>query len=181
MKIDLIELLSKEDICHPSRISNLQINGDNSLSLSVSGFPWWLGELRTKEEGEITFHFEGIRDGSIEANLILHDMFDEDLEIFDATKLSDCDWAKGTECEIFCFHDFLVSANCPYSVSHYLNFGHSDKLEDFLSIAKKDSFLLFRGPEYAGKMILKALEIYKDQYRLLSCHTDFQYIPEPIF
>ena len=180
MQISLLELLSEKEICHPSRIIDLQFYSNNSLKITVTGFPWWLGDTRTSDEGKITFHFEDIEDGSIEPNLILHDMFDEDLEKFEAIKLSDCEWARGTECEIFCsapltspmeiykiFHDFLISTNCPYKVSDYLNFGISNKIEDFVSMTKKNNFLLFTGAESAGKIIVDALEAHKHQYKIL--------------
>ena len=42
IRLDLMELLAKQPIVHPTRVERVTICGDR-MEMVVSGYPWWLG------------------------------------------------------------------------------------------------------------------------------------------
>ena len=171
MRTDLVDLLRTRTIIHPTRISIWEFSSRSDMRLEVTGFPWWFENQETGSEGRITFHLEGITDGSLDAELLCEDGYDEALEFFDVRPLSELEWANGDHWEIYCsgplssplelfveLHEFLRSANCPYQPDHYLNFGFSGSFNDFREITSSNSYLLCSGPEFVSSRVCRSLE-----------------------
>src|SRR6476661_7140904 len=93
MKTDLIDLLRKREIVHPTRIVAVE-GGHRQLRISLEGWPWWRDGPTDREE-RILFSFEGIEEGLLDAATLLDIEEDEALELCSVSPLSEMPWAAG--------------------------------------------------------------------------------------
>ena len=173
MRVELVELMRRRELCHPSRYTLLRSYCDSALQIEVTGYPWWLANPENVSGKKITFHIEGITDICLNRDVFGADPCEEDLESIDVRPLSEHDWAKGMHGKVYCSaplvnpldvyasaHDFLLSINCPYGPERYLNMGEFGSLDEFVAIASENSFLLCSGPEMIRQ---KACGVLEDQ------------------
>ena len=180
MRVELVELLRTRDICHPSRFILLESKNKSDIRIEVTGYPWWLNNPNPDLDRKISFYFEGISDGLLTSDVFQADYFEEDLKSFDVRPLSEHEWAKGVNCDVYCnsplsnsleiyasVHDFLLSAECPYAPERYLNMGNSGSISEFATIASSNSFLLCHGPEAVCHVVSRVLEICGAKFNVL--------------
>jgi hypothetical protein len=166
MKADLLDLLRQREIVFPTRIAAVE-GGHRQLRVTIAGCPWWreteMGE-RLQEE-QIVLLFEGIQ-GLLDAETLLDWEYDEALESFEVSPLSEQRWANGlTSYSTYCSErlpdplrlysvvaDYLWEAGAPRSPRDYLNVPHGT-LASFCAITATTSYLLARAPEYLHQMI----------------------------
>lgn len=171
MRIDLVELLRTRTIAHPSRIVTIESRCASEVRIAITGFPWWLENPPTDKDGQITFHFVGITDGTLDAEIFQSDPFNEDLEYFDVRPLTELEWSKGAHCDVYCngplprslnvyatLHEYLQSVDCPYGPERYLNMGDGGSLRELSEIATSKSFHLCRGPETICDVVSAEIE-----------------------
>lgn len=171
MRIDLVELLRTRTIAHPSRFVTVESRCASDIRIAVAGFPWWFENPPADEDRQITFHFEEITEGTLDAEIFTSDPSNEDLELFDVRPLSELLWSKGAHCNLYCngplpnplnvyaaLHDFLLSVGCPYGPERYLNMGDGGSLSEYSGIATSKSFHLFRGPETICEVVCAEVE-----------------------
>ncbi len=180
MRIELVELLSSREICHPTRIDLLESTSTRQIHIEMSGYPWWLGktQINPKSEEKICFYFNDILDVSLDSKMFCRDDLEEDLELLTASFLHEEEWAKGVQYEIFCsspisdsyglyalFDDYLMSLGCPYSARDYLNMGKS--FSTFKDVTSAKSYLLARAPEEVCKVICEFLKLQEVEFKVL--------------
>ena len=102
MITNLIELLEKTEIAHPTRVEWLRFCGSDGLML-VSGFPWWEGKVwgEPAADAKIAFRFQGIFDASITDSWLREDEFEDDLEEFSVSPLSAELWHSAQYLQVF--------------------------------------------------------------------------------
>lgn len=179
MRTDLLELLSRRAIVHPTRLDRFSSSFDCSVSVGISGYPWWRDSAARKSRGKAVLHFEGIDRGSIDVEFFRQVKFDRieshsDLENFSVVCLSDEAWARGEWWHVFChapladpmafyaeFHDYLRSIRCPHPPSLYLNCMNSlteVSLKAFSAHASSTSYQLCGAPEEIARWVCGELD-----------------------
>jgi hypothetical protein len=169
MKTDLLELLNRTNIVHPTRIVGIEAS-HLQLRIKVSGNQWWRNDVRG-EEGQIVFTFEGIGEGLLNPETLLNMDDDEALEIFEVSLLSEKEWAKaGTSFATYCseplphplqlyliIEDYLWNAGALRSARDYLNIPNGSLLR-FCEIASTSSNLLAEAPPKIHELVLEELK-----------------------
>ncbi len=168
MKTDLLDLLARTAIVHPTRIAAVEA-GPHELRITIAGYPWW-HPVEAGLDQRIVFSLEGVREGVLDAATLLDMDDDEALEFFSVTRLEDEPWADGgTSYSIYCsaplrdpvrlftaVEEYLKEAEAPRSVSAYLNVP-DDSLAGLLELSAKGSFLLAEAPEALRDVIITEL------------------------
>ena len=81
MRTDLLTLLNRRSIGHPTSIASVEIKIHRELRVKLRGFPWWCDSQKQKADGDVTFVFEDVSSGSL--GLEIADLnYDEVLETF---------------------------------------------------------------------------------------------------
>lgn len=169
MKIDLLELLNRTNIVHPTRIVGIEAS-HLQLRIKVSGNQWWRSDAGA-EEGQIVFTFEGIGEGLLDPETLLDMEEDEALEIFEVLLLSAKEWAKAGTCfATYCYEplphplqlyliieDYLWNAGALRSARDYLNIPNGSLLR-FCEIAGTSSYLLAEAPPKIHELVLAELK-----------------------
>jgi hypothetical protein len=169
MKTDLLELLNRTNIVHPTRIVGIEAS-HLQLRIKVFGNQWWRNDGGA-EEGQIVFTFEGIGEGLLNPETLLNMEEDEALEIFEVSLLSEKEWAKaGTSFATYCseplphplqlysiIEDYLWNAGALRSARDYLNIPNGSLLR-FCEIAGTSSYLLAEAPPKVHELIVAELK-----------------------
>jgi hypothetical protein len=169
MKTDLLELLNRTNIVHPTRIVGIEAS-HLQLRIKVSGNQWWRNDGGA-EEGQIVFTFEGIGEGLLNPETLLNMEEDEALEIFEVSLLSEKEWAKaGTSFATYCseplphplqlysiIEDYLWNAGALRSARDYLNIPNGSLLR-FCEIAGTSSYLLAESPAKVHELVVAELK-----------------------
>jgi hypothetical protein len=164
MKADLLDLLRQRHIVHPTRIAAFKAR-HRQLRITIAGYPWWRPTEQTKE-GQVTFSFEGVEEGLLDAETLLDMEEYEALEMFHVSPLSEQEWADGgTSFATYCseplpeplklyalIEDYLWRAGAPRSARDYLNVPHGS-LAGFCEVTRTGSYLLARAPERLHNII----------------------------
>ena len=159
MRSDLLTLLNRRSIGHPTSIASVEIQIHRELRVKLRGIPWWSENMRKETDAEIIFVFENVSSGSLD--LEIADLeYDEVLETFSIREAEDCDWAQAYGFEIYCSspipnpmeiftitYDWLIANKSIYNVSDFLNTGSGNYLSGFKKITASNSFLLARAPQ----------------------------------
>ena len=168
MKTDLLELLNRTDIVHPTRIVAVEAS-HRQLRITIAGTPWWRNDADVDEE-QIVFSFEGVGEGLLDPETLLDMDDDEALEVFEVSSLSEKGWAEaGSFFATFCseplphplqlyaiIEDYLWDAGAPRSARDYLNIPNGS-LSRFCEIASTNSFLLAEAPPKLHELVLAEL------------------------
>lgn len=168
MKTDLIDLLGKTEIVHPTRIAAVEAS-HRELRITIAGYPWWRPGTGGGEE-RIVFSFEGVEEGQLDAATLLDMQEDEALEVFLVSRLADEPWADtGTFYASYCseplpdplrlfavVEDYLWDAGAPRSARDYLNVP-CGYLSRFCDLAGTASFLVAEAPKHLHDMIIAEL------------------------
>ena len=99
MHVDLVELLSRRPIRHPTQVESVVIRGDR-MEMVVTGHPWWASTQADMPQSRITLVFEELSKGTLP--VCLNDPFNEDLESFSIQPLATIEWAQPPRNEIYC-------------------------------------------------------------------------------
>jgi hypothetical protein len=168
MKADLLELLKRTSVCHPTRVVAVEA-GHRRLRVIVSGNQWWRNDANV-EEAQIIFTFEGIGEGILDPVTLLDMEQDEALEVFEVSLLSEKEWAEaGTSFATYCseplphplqlysiIQDYLWTAGAPRSARDYLNIPNGS-LARFREITGTSSYLLAEAPPKIHELVVKEL------------------------
>jgi hypothetical protein len=183
MKTDLLQLLNRTSITHPTRIVAVEAS-HLQLRVRVSSNQWWRNSP-SAEEGQIVFTFEGIGEGQFHLETLL-DMDDyEALEIFEVSLLSDKDWAKvGPSFATYCseplphplqlysiIEDYLWAAGALHSARDYLNIPGGSLLR-FCEISATSSYLLAEAPSKIHELILAELKRQNVSHNVICSEQD---------
>jgi hypothetical protein len=169
MKTDLLELLNRTNIVHPTRIVGIEAS-HLQLRIKVSGNQWWRSDVGAGE-GQIVFTFEGIGEGLLNPETLLNMEEDEALEIFEVSLLSEKEWAKaGISFATYCseplphplqlyliIEDYLWNAGALRSARDYLNIPNGSLLR-FCEIAGTSSYLLAEAPPKIHELVAAELK-----------------------
>ncbi len=93
-RIDLVKLIKRREICHPSRLKSLTAAGQE-LRIVFEGYPWWRAHNVDYLDGFITFIFKDT-DGFLDLRFVQdcgNDEADEVLEDFSIVRIKAGDWA----------------------------------------------------------------------------------------
>lgn len=168
MKTDLIDLLGRTDIVHPTRIAAVEAS-HRELLIAIAGYPWWRPS-KGGDEQRIVFTFEGVEEGLLDAASLLDMEENEALEDFRVSRLSEEPWADaGTVYASYCseplpdplrlfavVEDYLWDAGAPRSARDYLNVPDG-YLARFCDLARTASFLVAEAPKHVHDMIIAEL------------------------
>jgi hypothetical protein len=168
MTVDLMELLSRRPIAHPTRITSALFR-DGELRVFVKGWPWWVEEPSRQDDEEIVFCFNGITGGLIELTALVDDEFDEALEDFDISLTEEHEWAKPSTFGIYCsaplvhpvelyarVEDYLCESSALRVPEDFLH--HASPLSRFLKATATRSYLLANGPECIRRLVCEELQ-----------------------
>jgi hypothetical protein len=164
MGSDLLELLRRQEIVHPTRIVAVEA-GHRRLRLTIAGYPWWRTTERA-EDGQVVFLFEGIEEGLLDVQTLLDFEEDEALEFVNVSPLSQHGWADGgTSFATYCseplpeplalyavVEDYLWDAGAPRSARDYLNI-QDGSLARFCALTRASSYLVARAPEHLHRLV----------------------------
>jgi hypothetical protein len=170
MKTDLLELLNRTNIVHPTRIVGIEAS-HLQLRIKVSGNQWWRNDGGA-EEGQIVFTFDGIGEGLLDPKTLFDMEKDKALEIFEVSLLSEKEWANaGTSFATYCseplpdplqlyliIEDYLWNAGALRSARDYLNIPNGSLLH-FCEIAGTGSYLLAEAPPRIHELVLEELKL----------------------
>lgn len=128
----LVELLADHEIIHPTIIERIFSPAPNTLAFNLQDYAWW---KESKQEGEMTLVFSYVEDGCISPFTLDLDALHECMETLEISRMSDLGWVGNGRSTIFGssplkepehlwfrLQEFLSETQCPYPVSHYLNY-----------------------------------------------------------
>ena len=180
MRVELVELLRTKPIAHPTRIVSVSIT-PSILQLLVRGYPWWLTLSGTQEDQDIAFSFKDVVSGCFDLDYFgcvgsEHEMALDEFEVRPTVEL---DWAQPDIFSIFCssplrhplklyvrVHDYLKDVDSYRGAEDFLNFP-SGRLDQFISTASSNSFLVARCPECVRRIICDELEVQGVAYNTI--------------
>src|SRR6266446_3128425 len=179
MQVDLIELLSRRRIAHPSRVISAALR-ESELVLILRGWPWWREAKLGLNEGDITFRFTGVADGWLDLTWIFSRDNDEALDPFDVSSVADHEWAQPNTFEVYCngplpdplglyakVEDYLWGVSAPKGARDFLNVD-CGVLSRFVQITASSSYLVARGPERIRKIVCDELGEQRVPYNVLT-------------
>ena len=169
MERDLLELLSRYSIAHPTRILSITGN-EGTIRLSLSGWQWWRDD-KNDQEIQYEIRFAGIDQGKLDMAAVYGRDWDEALDDFVAEPLRDAPWAQPRGCAIYC-SDHLPAPFQLYSVlenhldeedsffraSYFLNCNETRPVGSFADIAGSNSYLLATCPEKICGVLKRELD-----------------------
>lgn len=177
MRIDLLDLLCKAEIVHPSTIRSVEMRERlieaagctaSDLYVSLIGHAWWRPGRKDDIETAYEFLFEDLYDGTLGVRMV-DSHFDEALEDFSIQSLIDTDWAQGGERQIFCsgplrdpfslymaLEEHLLAADTYMRPEDFLNWPSS--LRKFAEMTASGSYLVARAPIGVCKIVVDELE-----------------------
>jgi hypothetical protein len=169
MSVDLLSLLRRKPVGHPTRITSVQFVGNRALRIVVVGWPWWDACLDTSTDHQIELLFGGISDGVLEP---LDFDFEETeaLEPFEVVETANLPWAQPDGFAIYChaplprplevfakIHDFLLPCGGVRRASHFLNCGDQEALSTFVERTRSTSYLIGNAPRAIRDLITAEL------------------------
>ncbi|MEP3232940.1 MAG: hypothetical protein ABJO30_08945 [Hyphomicrobiales bacterium] len=167
MQLELIDLLKNRQICHPAKIQSTEFR-DRSGVIHLSGYPWWLEEPDGNNDAEISFQFNEIDEFRIPESWFEGDDFCEDLDDFTIEPMSKTLWTACSDLTVYCsaplddkfailevVDHFLVTSNCPYELSDFLNM---PTIKDFGKITSTSSYQICSGPKPVCEQVVTELE-----------------------
>jgi len=156
--VDLLSLLEKYPISHPSSLVKIEADQSGRVSITIKGTQWWKGKSELGHDKEIIFVFEGVSDGFLDVDLF-DDAWNECLESFCIFKTKECEWLAEDGFAIYCssplpepleifviVHDYLKKFDADISPVVFLNAGDFGYLADFKKITSSTSYLLGKVP-----------------------------------
>ncbi|MEN3976259.1 hypothetical protein [Emcibacter sp. SYSU 3D8] len=168
MRVDLLELLQKRAVHHPTSITSFEAAG-NGLRISVKGYAWWLGNEDYYTSRTMSLVFEEIGEGFVYLPIAFDDRSDEALEDFEVTLLANHAWAHPPIFAIYGnaplpdplalhakVHDYLRTSNASKGASDFLN--ACDTLAGFVQITSRRSYLAAQGPEAIRQIVCQEME-----------------------
>lgn len=184
MKIDLIELFKRREICHPTQIRSLEFR-NSCCSLYLSGFPWWLDTADLDDRAQIVFRFEGIEDANVSRGWFLPDPAHEDLEEFSVERMNEQIWNMGVSAQVFCssplpdklavtvaLDEFLGSSGCPYGTHYFLNNSYGNSIRGFEEVTSSSNYQICSGPKAVCDEVTKELARQNVQYSVVEQQTE---------
>ncbi len=158
MSVDLLSLLRRRSVAHPTRITSVQLMDNGRLRIGVAGWPWWDDALDTSKDHAIELLFAGVSDGALEVR-----DFDfeetEALERFEVVETASLPWAQSEGFAIYCqaplprplevfaaVHDFLLPYGGVRRAGHFLNSGDVESLSTFVDRTSSNSYLVANAP-----------------------------------
>ena len=158
MEVDLLSLLGRRSVTHPSRITSVEFTANCEVRIGVTGWPWWTEGLDTSKDHTIAFSFRGVSDGALETR-----DFDfeetEALETFAVVETVKLPWARSEGSAIYCHaplprplrvfaavHDFLLPYGGVRRAGHFLNSGDAESLATFVDRTSSNSYLIANAP-----------------------------------
>lgn len=176
MQSELVELLSKKKISHPTQIRSSEFSASTGI-IKLRGFPWWSDDRSGIEEAEISFRFDGIEESNLSESWFGGDEFHEDLEDFSVEQMNEQVWALGKSTEVYCnapledkfellaaVDSFLVSSGCPYNLGVFLNM---PTIRTFGEFTSSSSYKICSGPKAVCDQVTKELERQNVTYSAL--------------
>lgn len=137
MEVDLLELLRKTSIVHPTRITAVQISG-GLLRMHIMGFPWWQPGSGL-DEGELEIVFTGPLEGVFDIDV--DDSWDEALENLAVKSLENVGWAQPKAHSIYALRPLANPMALYAAVKKYLIDMASFKTpEDFLNFDFEEAY-----------------------------------------
>lgn len=177
VQINLISLLARREIVHPSSIISAELVNEQKLSINIKGVPWWRDVLKAGDESVIAFVFDGVTDGCLDLGIIDSE-YDEALESFKIFYAEDCDWAQEYGFEIYCsaplqdpfklysiVSDYVIGNRSMFGVTDYLNTGAGHYLHNFEKIVTSRSYMLARAPKVLCEKICSELDRQGVKYK----------------
>lgn len=169
MRVDLLALLRKRSVCHPSHIIGAALE-NHDFRVRIVGDPWWSENSDRSRDHAIEFIFGGVGEGVLEP-LDFDSEFSEALEPFNVIASDTLPWAQPRGSEIYCnaplpkplevyltVHDFLASHGTFRRAWQYLNCPEGEQLGPFIQITQANSFLLGRFPPVIRDLVCAQLD-----------------------
>ncbi len=175
MRVDLVELLARRPIVHPTRVERVSICGQR-VEMVVSGHPWWSDKGDDEPPQYITLVFEAASDGALPVPSAGE--YEEDLEEFCVEPLANVNWAQPCENAIYChaplpdpaalyamLQAFLAGAHAFKEPGDFLNQGYV--LADFARITSGRSYLVASAPDSLCRLICIELVRQKVDHNII--------------
>ena len=171
MRIDLITLLARQSIRHPTRFVACAIEA-TQLRLTFEGTPWWKTNIRAPGDEQISLVFQGVVSGHLDLSRLEslgNDDADEVLETFSIEANTPGDWTDGTETAIYAqaplpdaarvfvnLHSHLQRLQSYRGPRDFLNCPHG-KLKGFEELTQSSLYLFARAPADIARFLAAEL------------------------
>lgn len=183
-RVELVKLIKKHEICHPSRLKSLTAVGQE-LRIVFEGYPWWRAHNDPNLESSITFIFKDT-DGFLDLSFVQDcgdEAADEVLDDFSITSIKAGDWA-----DIPCFsiygqaplsdpkglyerlHDHLQRLGSHKKARVFLNCPPG-KLSRFAELTNASAYLLARVPKSLCEFICNDLKTQGVPFNVMGKET----------
>jgi len=183
-RVAFLELVRKQEICHPSRIKSLTA-AEQELRVLFEGYPWWRPHNAKSLEGTITFIFNET-DGFLDLNFVQNcgdEDADEVLDDFSITRIKAGDWADTACFSIYGqaalpdpkglyerLHDHLQRLGSYKKARDFLNCPPG-KLIRFAELTNASAYLLARVPKSLCEFLCADLKTQGVPFNIMGKET----------